>query len=137
MARLPFKIPFKSTSCEELEGSALDWAVCLAEGYELVSDYGTPKMKRGIMLMDFRNDRDRGWIRTPNYSKDWALAGKILFREKIGVTPIDEDATEWYASSSKDTSESRIKIRASCPLVAAMRCHVHRQLGPFVDIPQF
>jgi hypothetical protein len=55
----------------ELSGSALDWAVAHVEGISCTSRLKAWKMKWG------RGDQ--------RYSKNWALGGPIIEREKIGL----------------------------------------------------
>jgi hypothetical protein len=63
------KIKLKTS---ELTGAALDWAVAKCEVGEAINEIDDPHF----------------------YSTDWALAGPIIEREKIDVTPWPNDGLE-------------------------------------------
>jgi hypothetical protein len=104
-----------------LVGPALDWAACLANGY------------------------DEGWLRRqltnpnpstraiPKPSTDHAQGGPIIERERMTVGIVDGDDIGWTAWMRYDNQ----KLWASGPtlLTAAMRCYVASKLGDEVDIP--
>lgn len=100
----------------ELRGTALDWAVGQATGFD-----------------------NGDWL--PDYSTDWAAGGPIIEREKIGVwfsdSVIDAETDEvvrgetWYAEGG----DGDYVQTGATPLIAAMRCYVLTKLGEEVQIP--
>jgi len=98
----------------ELTGAALDWAVAKCEGI----DYGKDDVR-------FRGAYAR------KYSTDWAQAGSIIEREKIGLFFDRACGNRWRA----DHITAPYQI-AQTPLIAAMRCYVASKLGDTVEIPK-
>jgi hypothetical protein len=94
----------------ELTGTALDYAVQIAEGYIQPQP------------VDFAQ-------RIFKPSTNWAQGGPIIEREKIAI---DFDGKAWTASDN----DSPICHRASTPLVAAMRCFVASKLGDEIEVPK-
>jgi hypothetical protein len=95
----------------ELQGAALDWAVCVCEG-ESPSRY-------------------------TQYSTDWAVSGPIVEREWISIEawPNESDeGTRWIATRHEQPAVC--EERGPTPLVAAMRCYVASQLGDEIEIPE-
>lgn len=94
----------------ELTGAALDWAVGLAQGFTM-----NPKLKSSA------------WI---SYSTDWAAAGPIIDRERIGLTPMPDGS--WKSQGQN----LRPHFHNPTPLIAAMRCYVASKLGNEIQIPE-
>lgn len=81
---------------------------------------------------------------------DWNIAGPIIQRENIQLTPPTVrvhrnggphagwgmsgvwGATTWHAGAN---GRRAIAYHESCPLVAAMRCYVSSKLGDELDLP--
>lgn len=108
----------------ELEGELLDAAVHLAEGGKLVhTDMGL------AVLVDMPLLRDEpvpcGAMR---YSQEWNLAGPLIERERIGLEPLEPGRWEAYVPGEPP-------VRATTPLVAAMRAFVASKLGDTVTLP--
>lgn len=108
----------------ELIGPALDWAVCIAEGDELAA--------RCIQYPQYAKN-----FAKIKPSTDWALAGPIIEREWIAITP-------WPNEINENTRWSATQFDAPNPtvcfgptaLIAAMRCYVASKLGDTVDLPE-
>ena len=109
---------------EALTDAALDWAVAQCEG------------RKGEYWMN-----DSVW---GNYSPptNWALGGQIIEREKIQLTPLNQDNPKhgWAAAylgrgQYGDEFYDLHRQRGLTPLVAAMRCYVTSKLGDEVEIP--
>ena len=98
----------------ELTGAALDWAVAKCEGI----DYGKDDVR-------FRGAYAR------KYSTDWAQAGPIIEREKIGLFFDRACGNRWRANHI--TAPYQI---AQTPLIAAMRCYCCATLGDEINIPE-
>lgn len=65
------------------------------------------------------------------YSTDWAQAGPILEREKIGVDYYNTGKPLWIAGIAGTFQQAT----GPTPLVAAMRCYVASRLGDEVEVP--
>lgn len=119
----------------DLIGAQLDWAVELANGAELVDDYGRPKLKRkgSCAVMDVL--KNNGYITTPNYSTDWSNSGPIIERERIAVgsnhVQLDARRREGWCAQA----EGRF-CDGPTPLIAAMRAFVASKLGDEVEVPE-
>ena len=104
----------------ELSGAALDWAVAKAEGtWEGLND---ERHKMGRC-----------------YSTNWALAGPIIERERIQITPRGETTDMWEAiifdNIFMDDGSDCFQT-GTTPLIAAMRCYVASKLGDEVQLPE-
>ena len=95
----------------ELSGSALDWAVARAEGYD------------GVAL----EQRTGDWY---NPSGDWAQGGPIIEREGISLTQFSNHP-QWTAKHPY----SIFCYDGHTLLIAAMRCYVASKLGDVVEVP--
>lgn len=110
----------KQIKTAELTGAALDWVVAKCEG-----------LHREDTVWEI-------WASTHQYSTDWALAGPIIEREKIGVTFRDE-RDEWEVpnwSAWPTQTDDRQEIMGETHLIAAMRCYVASKLGGTVEGPE-
>ena len=105
----------------ELTGAALNWAVAKCEFPEpdLAPITWLCYITEGVC--------DRGWVFKP--SADWAQAGPIIEREKIGIEP-HPNSELWVSFCSG------VSYVGPTPLIAAMRCYVASKLGDEVDIPE-
>lgn len=103
---------------QELSGTALDWAVCLAQGLQpvLADDKGRTLAQVGTT------------VQAP--SRNWAQGGPIIERERIRLDPRE---SEWKA---QDWDNGLRDFFGPTPLVAAMRCFVASKLGVEVDVPE-
>jgi hypothetical protein len=101
----------------ELNGTALDWAVAEADG--------TPIYRSGKTMTRMDMDGNVYW----QPSTDWAAAGPIIEREKMRVA-YNFDEHIWEAGW-----DCHVKGWADTPLIAAMRCYVASKLGHEVEVP--
>ena len=105
----------------ELSGDALDWAVAKCEGV-------TCAIWQGVVVDEFSNPL--------MYHNDWALAGAIIEREKIGLHYGDGtwgvNAGRWEANHP----ECLYVEGGDTPLIAAMRCYVASKMGDEVELPE-
>jgi len=135
MRRIEMKI-----KTDELQGSALDWAVAKCEGKGI--EFDDPKdpwlTLDGIAYQPLHSY-------TP--STDWAQGGPIVEREKIGVWwathYVDDDGVEygnhWYAETgcTDENADGPYRVATGeTPLIATMRCYVAMKLGDEVEIPE-
>ena len=107
---------------DELQGSALDWAVAKCEK---VDDY--------ILYESFmtRWTDDEG--DTYRYSTDWAQGGPIIEREGIHIK---KHPSDWIALPYDSVFSEEAYQQGPTPLIAAMRCYVATKLGDEVEIPE-
>ena len=95
----------------ELSGAALDWAVAKCEG----------------KVFDLSPD---GYY-TYKPSRNWALGGPIIERERINLK---ENGAGWWFAKIGDKKKDKW-MRGTDPLMAAMRCYVASRLGDDVTLP--
>lgn len=91
----------------ELTGSALDWAVAMAENWAGADFQVKP------------------------YSTDWAQGGPLIEREEIRIVKVANGVWGAVYSSGNIGREHFAKT----PLIAAMRCYVASKLGDEVEVP--
>jgi hypothetical protein len=121
----------KSTKVKNLTGTALDYAVAVAEGYSPMFDTvsGEWLMSESSPYYTIKNFTPS---RTPNQ------AYPIIVRESI-ETQLDEHIKGgWIAlmhNSVKDEVSLVLTI-GSNPMEAAMRCYVESKFGSEMDIPE-
>jgi hypothetical protein len=70
-----------------------------------------------------------------NYSTDWALAGPIIEREWLDVTPWPNESDEDMRWQCKQHDNIDCVAFGPTPLIAAMRCYVASVLGDEVEVP--
>lgn len=138
------KVP---VACEELSGSALDWAVGLAA---LGQEPQLATYTRGGFLSLFTRKWDyvapvlSGRRYTP--SRNWAQAGPLLAAQQITIEPLycGSKLHGWRAMCRKtmrwdDKGEyvdgSDHMQDGPTAQVALLRCFVRSELGPVVAIP--
>lgn len=106
----------------ELQGTALDWAVCVANG-----------------------ETREEWLKLPYpYSTNWLFGGPIIEQEKIAVWYHSEygcwcsAGIEWMDADVESDAffEMPDAFRGPTPLIAAMRCYVASKLGDEIEIPE-
>ena len=116
----------------ELQGSALDWAVAKCEGATEEWRSGAPFLWDGVpCIRMYEHDVDY----TP--STNWALAGPIIEREWLDVTPWPNESREdmrWHCQQH-DTANDFAQYGPTL-LIAAMRCFVASKMGDDVEIPE-
>ena len=102
------KIKLKTS---ELTGAALDWAVAKCEVGDAINEIDDPHF----------------------YSTDWALAGPIIERERIGFkyTGTAMEFVAWVNGELSTVNDQH----GPTPLIAAMRCYVASKLGDEVEVP--
>lgn len=107
----------------ELTGSALNWAVAMAEGWQhtTAQDNGRqyPWLAKDGKYQDPKNYRP---------SSNWMQGGAIIERERIAV--FVEYPKDWCATDGNH------RMAGKTPLIAAMRCYVTSKLGDEVDVPK-
>jgi hypothetical protein len=94
----------------ELQGAVLDWAVAKCEQGEFMDE---------TWWADFSHESC--------YSTDWALAGPIIERERIGFK-YTGTAMEFVAWVNGELSTMHDQYGPT-PLIAAMRCYVASKFG--------
>lgn len=125
----------------DLAGAALDWAVAQSEGEPIRFDpmaIGADSIGAQYWIWD--EQRGVGASRflriggTYNPSRNWALAGPIIDRERIAF--LDSSAEDsWEARCTKTHFMHPVHMRGPTPLVASMRCYVAAKLGDVVVVP--
>lgn len=111
----------------ELTGAALDWAVGMAEGYEL-SLYGVdPSIRARVPGLGVHAP----WA--PR--KYWNQGGPIIEREFIELTTTNRSNDELWEALGRGFGEDCPTGHGTTPLIAAMRCYVASKLGCEVEIP--
>lgn len=101
----------------DLNGAALDWAVAVCEN---LIDANAP-------LIFFEG----------NYCTNWELAGEIIEREWLDITPRANESREdmrWHCQQHDIANDCT--QYGETPLIAAMRCYVASKLGDEIDIPK-
>lgn len=129
----------KKLKAQDLDGTALCWAVAKAEGYALHEDVPLPGSPRAAWwisgrtpdpnarapLLDFRPDID------------WCQGGPILEQGGISVECMGFDTPPyWVALSRHRGFPKQFGSIGPTPLIAAMRCYVTRKLGDEIDVPE-
>lgn len=108
----------------ELSGPALDEWVARSEGH-VVEPRFRAEVNAEIMVIAV-GTATRGVL---HYSTDWACAGPIIEREKIGVT-FGAAGNEWHAMVlAKGVLSVKWHLTGPTPLVAAMRSYVASKYG--------
>jgi hypothetical protein len=125
----------------ELTGAALDYAVAMAEGHNVVSRHAFLR-EHGVTYKAFFEQPDLGAIHKPGmerylpqfaldpippYSSDWTAGGPLLERE-IEEFHREPDGSFWAATPKH-------AARGPTLLIAGMRAFVGDRLGAEVDIP--
>lgn len=110
----------------ELTGGNLNYAVAICEGHKPYFAYADV-IAYNVM------DSDLPTTVYVYYDSDWSIAGPIIERERINVTPYGVD-TDWYAHMVLGNKEGC----ADGPtlLIAAMRAYVRVKLGNEVEITE-
>ena len=105
----------------ELQGAVLDWAVAKAEGIELSNGC------YNRLLVDGRMSTGQKMLTPYNPSTDWALAGPIIERERIGFkyTGTAMEFVAWVNGELSTVNDQH----GPTPLIAAMRCYVASKFG--------
>jgi hypothetical protein len=96
----------------ELQGEALDRMVAKREVGDAINDIDDPHF----------------------YSTDWALAGPIIEREWLDVTPWPNESDEDMRWQCKQHDSIDCVAFGPTPLIAAMRCYVASKLGDEVKL---
>ena len=126
----------------ELTGTALDWAVGVAQGMQWERDpdiglyHRSPSGSRYVLkMLDYATMDD--WSLTPYApTESWSVAGPIIEREFIQLGGgITNNEPRWFAIRVKDDKSGACKGHGPTPLIAAMRCFVASRLGDEVEIP--
>jgi hypothetical protein len=110
-------------SIDQLDGSALEWAVASAQRLGPAID----PIDRSVVY----HSEAGPWCRARFL--DWAEAGPVIERERISVEANDTDDGEWCGSVM--VGDRCFVQWAPSPLIAAMRVFVQSKLGDQVEIP--
>lgn len=104
----------------DLIGDALNWVAAKADGHD-----------EGWLHRQMENPypSSRG---IPALSTSWALAGPIIEREMIEVSP-DQYPDYWYSTINREGV--CFNEQGPTPLIAAMRCLIASKLGDEIEIP--
>ena len=121
---------------EDLTGPALDWAVATIEDYSNLRMGGFSY----VLIMDPPNAA-YGAVEFSDldYSADWSLAGPIIEREHISITPNVLFAAKeiaWVAYFRALDGSLKYGANGPTPLIAAMRCYVASRMEEEVDVPE-
>lgn len=119
----------------ELSGSALDWAVAMAEGLkpeDIYIPWSSPQASLCRRLRDEDGKLNGRYQTGPDllFHRKWEAAGPIIAREGISILCSNRSTNnEWQATYNNPW------IKGPTPLVAAMRCYATRRLGDEVEVP--
>ena len=126
----------------ELCGVQLDYAVATLEGYSNLRM--NPHRFAPVLIMDPPNKK-YGVVQLADldYSSAWGLAGPIIEREKITISPNDSKSyigqEPWtaYRVALLFTDEGEKEyMHGHTPLIAAMRCYVASKMGDEINLPE-
>ena len=107
----------------ELRGTALDWAVALADG----EDYSNNMPYTMGARLYYSHE---GEVREYSPSTDWALMGPIIAGTLLCLAP--DPMHGWAARGYMDA----VAYYGPTPLIAAARCYVASKLGDEVPVPE-
>ncbi|AMD43445.1 hypothetical protein ZC03_068 [Pseudomonas phage ZC03] len=120
-------------------GSALDWAVIVAE-------HGKHDANNLSHIEHFKNIREGHSLhQQAHYSTNWSHGGPIIEREGIAIREIHPVSGEngyiftrrWIAEMFRFPGGPRKAVAyGTTPLISAMRCYVTSRLGNEVEIPE-
>jgi hypothetical protein len=114
-------------STEDLEGSALDWAVAKVMGHKIADN-----CYRDYIRIHLPSPKQSGYTMAFCPSTDWAVGGAIIERERISLSyRAVPDEPYWAA----EIDEPLCQEYGPTALVAAMRCYVRSKLGNVVHVP--
>lgn len=124
----------------ELRDVALDLAVAKLEGIDCKTL--RTKHPNGGIILSLMLDNGNRQITLYSPTSEWAQAGYIIEREKIQLTPLNQDNPKYgWAAAYKDRGQygddfyDLHRQRGKEPLVAAMRCYVASKLGDEIESP--
>lgn len=111
---------------KDLTGVALDWAVGMAEGYEL-NLYGVdPSIRARVPGLG---------VHAPwRPSRYWAQGGPIIERERINVYEDIHPTSTWGATIYEVDAEPWQEYGPT-PLIAALRAYVASNFGDEIELP--
>jgi hypothetical protein len=109
----------------ELQGAVLDWAVAKCEGKTKL--YQIRRGDSRVIDTDHPEYFEQYKRQHDEYSTDWALAGPIIERERIGFK-YTGTAMEFVAWVNGELSTMHDQYGPT-PLIAAMRCYVASKFG--------
>lgn len=131
------------TKTSDLIGLALDWAVAMALGLELIRSHDhfrkiATHWSEEQLQEHFSKSKNE-WMHIDTvgniapygaYSTSWAAGGPIIEREGLSLF---KSGTLWFSDNKpEDTADEN----GPTPLIAAMRCYVAYKLGDEVDVPE-
>jgi uncharacterized protein DUF2591 len=120
----------------ELSGALLDYWVAKCEGREArIAEYTDGNQ---YCVVPAGVCGDRGWTDQSIYSPStaWSIAGQIIERDRIEVTPWHDPrsaSVRWCATAFEKRAMGALSPQRSkwgdTPLIAAMRCYVASKFG--------
>ena len=114
----------------ELSGTALDWAVAMAEGWTAKTEQDA----QGEYLWLYKGSR--GMNPKHYHPTQWSIGGPIVEREWIElIINTYVFGGEWAAQIADDVPDGYHHATGNTPLIAAMRCYVASKLGDEVEVP--
>ena len=116
----------------ELTGTALDWAVSVAQGYDYdISEQGEVLTGDTIPVVDgYYAGCHEDELYRP--SRDWVQGGPIIDRERITIRYWSNVPTAHAYMPFKGAN----LYEGETALIAAMRCFVASKLGDEIDVPE-
>ena len=111
----------------ELSGTFLDYWVAKAEGYE---PWAGATMPKGEFMWKAPRaiSPSVGWL-SHKFSRDWALAGPIIERERLAIAPAASGGWASWPWKGDESHEARFEVTGPTPLIAAMRAYVASKFG--------
>ena len=121
---------------EDLEGSALDWAVAKAEKIRVVIPEIWKECKPPLLAKIAAAKAFPYGPPSWEPSKDWSQGGPIIEAQKIDLEYFNH-VEDWLAIHPRHyEGPPYASAHGETALVAAMRCYVKSKLGEEVDIPK-
>lgn len=125
----------------DLKGESLNWAVAIAQGYDVIvttTDFLDKKVHPHICIDNWDLHEELQGTRFCILN-NWYVAGSILQREKLSLGNQESSGTtdnsDWYATNGGGKGGSFGFAGKDEPIVAIMRCYVMLKLGNEVDVP--
>jgi hypothetical protein len=123
----------------ELEGEALDAAVCMALGWTRLND---PNYHHLTWVCYWGEDGFESKEYQPQFSNDWEWSGPIIERERIAIA-FCTNPDGWFAEvgpsgggpAGVQVGYAEHSAEGATPLVAAMRAYVVSKFGDEVELP--
>ena len=121
---------------KELIDLALDWAVAKCEGYANLRFNPHRFFRSELIMTPPRCEHGAVGLADLNYGRNYSLAGPIIEREWLDITPWPNESDESLRWGCRQHDRTDVLCFGLTPLVAAMRCYVASKLGDKVEIPK-